>query len=91
MTAEQASALAKGSLVRADDAWQQLPPSFVFILADDMGWTGLSVASDVRMPEAKSDFYKTPNVATLAREGMRFSNAYSPSSMCTPTRASLLR
>ena len=55
-----------------------------------MGWTGLSVASDDRMPESKSDFYQTPHLESLARDGMRFSSAYAPASMCTPTRASLL-
>ncbi len=65
-------------------------PNIVFILADDMGWTGLSVASDERMPESKSDFYRTPHIDSLAQDGMRFSSAYAPAPMCTPTRASLL-
>lgn len=76
--------------VRADDAWKELPPSFVFILADDMGWTGLSTSMDDRIPDSQSDFYQTPRIDELARQGMRFSNAYSPSSMCTPSRASIL-
>ncbi|MDP6355770.1 MAG: sulfatase-like hydrolase/transferase [Planctomycetota bacterium] len=90
VTAEEAGAAAASASVRADAKWQKLPPSFVLILADDMGWTGLSVASDERMPGSKSDFYQTPRVESLAREGMRFSNAYAPAPMCTPTRASLL-
>lgn len=76
--------------VRADAAWKELPPSIAFILADDMGWTGLSCPVDDRVPASKSDFYQTPRIDELARQGMRFSNAYSPSSMCTPSRASLL-
>ncbi|HUT89722.1 MAG TPA: DUF1566 domain-containing protein [Thermoguttaceae bacterium] len=76
--------------VRADAAWNELPPSFVFILPDDMGWTGLSCPVDDRVPASKSDFYQTPRIDELARQGMRFSNAYSPSSMGTPSRASLL-
>ena len=75
---------------RADAAWNELPPSFVFILPDDMGWTGLSCPVDDRVPASKSDFYQTPRIDELARQGMRFSNAYSPSSMGTPSRASLL-
>jgi arylsulfatase A-like enzyme len=90
VTAEETAAAAERARVRADAAWLGLPPSFAFILADDLGWTGLSVASDERLPESKSDFYVTPNVEKLAREGMRFSNAYAPAAMCTPTRASLL-
>ena len=65
-------------------------PNFVFILVDDMGWTGLSIAMDEKVGESKSDFYWTPHIDKLARQGMRFSNAYSPSAMCTPSRASLL-
>jgi arylsulfatase A-like enzyme len=76
--------------VRAGAAWNELPPSFVFILADDMGWTGLSCPMDDKVGTSKSDFYQTPRIDQLARQGVRFSNAYSPSSMCTPSRASLL-
>jgi arylsulfatase A-like enzyme len=90
VTAEETAAAAERARVRADAAWLGLPPSFVFILADDLGWTGLSVVSDERLPESKSDYYMTPNVGTLAGDGMRFSNAYAPAAMCTPTRASLL-
>jgi arylsulfatase A-like enzyme len=79
-----------GKDVRANAGWNKLPPSFVFILADDMGWTGLSCPIDDRVPASNSDFYQTPRIDELARQGMRFSNAYSPSSMCTPSRASLL-
>ena len=74
----------------ATDSKDNLPPNFVFILADDMGWTGLSCQVDDRVSASKSDFYQTPRIDQLARQGMRFSNAYSPSSMCTPSRASLL-
>ncbi|NQT86984.1 sulfatase-like hydrolase/transferase, partial [bacterium] len=90
VTAETAAAAAARAKVRADATWGRLPPSFVFILADDMGWTGLSTAIDVRLPESRSDFYQTPCIASLAEQGMRFSNAYAPGPMCTPTRASLL-
>ena len=76
--------------VRADDAWNELPPSFVFILADDMGWTGLSSSMDESIPNSRSDFYQTPRIDALAKQGLRFSNAYSPGSMCTPSRGSIL-
>jgi arylsulfatase A len=55
-----------------------------------MGWTGLSCCMDDTIPDSKSDFYKTPCIDKLAGQGMRFSKAYSPSSMCTPSRASFL-
>jgi len=76
--------------VRVGAVRNERPPSFVFILADDMGWTGTSVQMDDRIPGSKSDFYQTPRIDELARQGMRFSDAYSPSSLCTPSRASIL-
>ncbi len=65
-------------------------PNFVFIFVDDMGWTGTSVEMIKGNPESKSDFYQTPNIEKLAKQGMRFSNAYSPAALCTPSRAAIL-
>ena len=65
-------------------------PNIVFILSDDQGWNGLSVQMHPDMPDSKSDYYRTPVLERLASEGMRFSDAYAPAPMCTPTRASLL-
>ncbi|MFC1600846.1 sulfatase [Candidatus Sumerlaeota bacterium] len=65
------------------------PPNFIFILSDDHGWTGTSVAMDPNNPASKSDYIETPNLERLARRGMRFSNAYSPAAMCSPTRCAL--
>lgn len=57
-------------------------PNLVFILADDLGWSDTSLYG--------SKFYETPNLERLAKRGMMFSNAYSASPLCSPTRASLL-
>lgn len=65
-------------------------PNIIFILIDDMGWTGSSVEMIQDRPETKSDFYQTPNLEKLAANGMVFSQAYAPGSMCTPSRASIL-
>ena len=65
-------------------------PNIIFILADNMGWTGTSVQMDDQVPESKSDYYQTPNLEKLAQEGLRFTQAYAPGSMCTPTRAAIL-
>jgi arylsulfatase A len=65
-------------------------PNIVFILTDDMGWTGTSVEMDPEVKESKSDFYQTPNIEKLAEQGMRFSQAYSPAALCTPSRAAIL-
>lgn len=55
-----------------------LRPNILFILADDMGWGDLSCYG---RPD-----YQTPNLDRLAKEGMRFTNAYSAAPVCTPTR-----
>ena len=58
-------------------------PNVVFILADDLGY------GDVACYNPKSNI-PTPNLDLLAKEGMRFSDAHSPSTVCTPTRYSVL-
>ena len=65
-------------------------PNFVFIFADDMGWTGTSVEMIPGDPRTKSDYYLTPHLEKLAADGMRFSAAYAPAAMCTPSRAAVL-
>lgn len=64
-------------------------PNFILILSDDQGWNGTSVQMDAEVPESRSDFYQTPNLEKLAAQGMRFSSAYAPSPVCSPTRYSL--
>lgn len=56
-------------------------PNVVFILADDLGW------SDVGCYGSK--FYETPRIDQLAKEGVRFTNAYAACHVCSPTRASI--
>jgi arylsulfatase A-like enzyme len=58
-------------------------PNIVFILADDMGY------GDPRCYNAESKV-PTPNIDKLAAQGMRFTDAHTPSSVCTPTRYSFL-
>lgn len=65
-------------------------PNFIFILADDMGWTGTSVQLHDKFEQSQSDYYQTPNIARLAQHGMTFSHAYAPAPLCTPSRAAIL-
>lgn len=58
------------------------PPNIVFLLADDLGWTGLGCAG--------SDFYETPHLDALARSGLRFTDAYAACTVCSPTRAAIM-
>ena len=53
-------------------------PNIIFILADDIGYGDLGCYGAERV--------KTPNVDRIAREGIRFTDAHSSASVCTPTR-----
>lgn len=59
------------------------PPNILFILADDLGYGDVGCYN----PSSK---IPTPNLDRLAKEGMRFTDAHSPATVCTPTRYSLL-
>ena len=64
-------------------------PNFVIIYADDLGYTQTSVPMMKDRPELAHKLHQTPNLAKLAKRGMRFSNAYCPSPVCTSSRASI--
>lgn len=57
------------------------PLNILLILADDLGWADLGCHG--------ADLHETPRIDALAREGMRFNQAYAMS-VCSPTRAMLL-
>lgn len=61
---------------------QTAQSNIVLIMADDLGYGGLSSYGDPG--------YQTPNIDRLAREGLKFTNFYANASVCTPTRAALL-
>ena len=61
---------------------QENKPNFLFILADDFGWTDLGCYG--------STFYDTPNLDRLAKGGTRFTQAYAACPVCSPTRASII-
>ena len=64
-------------------------PNFVIIYADDLGYTQTSVPMMKDRPELAHALHQTPSLEKLALRGMRFSNAYCPSPVCTPSRASI--
>ncbi|WP_371648991.1 MULTISPECIES: sulfatase [unclassified Streptomyces] len=92
-----AGATAAGIGLSAVDAQAQVPleerpfkaaphrranrPNILFILGDDLGWADLSSYG--------APHIKTPNLDRLARQGVRFTDAYSGSATCSPTRFSL--
>ena len=66
----------------------QKKPNIIIFLVDDMGWQDTSVP----FWSEKTHFnerYQTPNMERLAREGMKFTQAYA-TSVCSPTRVSLI-
>lgn len=65
---------------------EQPKPNFVFILADDQGWNSLSIRAHPDILGSGSQYYRTPHLDQLARDGMRFSQAYAPAPTCSPTR-----
>ena len=71
-------AAAATTAVLAQSTPPQTRPNILFILADDLGWGDLSCYG---RPD-----YQTPNLDKLAKQGIRFTNAYSAAPVCTPTR-----
>lgn len=57
-------------------------PNVILILADDLGWRDLSCFG--------SQYYESPKIDALCAEGMKFTQAYAASPLCSPTRASLM-
>lgn len=64
-------------------------PNIIFMLSDDQGWNGLSVAMHPEVAGSKGEIFQTPNLEKLAAQGMRFSSAYAPAPVCSPTRISI--
>ena len=75
------SAAVAHSAQRSSTAMQSRP-NIVFILADDLGWGDLSCYG---RPD-----YGTPNIDLLASRGTKFTDAYSASAVCTPTRCAYI-
>ena len=57
-------------------------PNFIVILVDDLRWDDLGIAGH--------PFVETPAIDRMAREGVRFLNAFATTPLCSPSRASIL-
>lgn len=57
-------------------------PNIVFVLADDLGWAELGCYGNT--------FNETPHLDRMAREGIRYTQAYAAAPVCSPYRAALL-
>src|SRR3954471_12132202 len=70
--------LAFGTVARADAK----RPNVLLIITDDQRWNAMSCAGH--------PYLKTPNIDRVAREGVHFKNAFCTTSLCSPSRASIL-
>lgn len=64
------------------EAMRPQQPNIVFILADDLGWADLSVYGQTA--------FTTPHLDQMAAEGVRFTQAYANSAVCSATRFALI-
>jgi arylsulfatase A len=69
---------------RTHSSTLESPPNIIVILADDLGYGSLNSYG------ASRELIQTPNIDSLAENGVRFTDAYAPSSVCSPTRYGLL-
>ena len=60
-------------------------PNVVLMLVDDLGWQDV-ICYDVDEPAP----YETPNLDKLAQRGVLFTNGYSPSPVCSPSRCAIM-
>ena len=71
-----------GSETSTPAASERTQPNVIYILADDLGYGDLSCFGQEK--------FQTPNIDALAQQGMRFTQHYSGSTVCAPSRCSLL-
>ena len=65
---------------------EQRPPNIVLILADDLGWNDLTFNGG----GVAGGTVPTPNIDSIAQQGVSFSNGYAANGTCAPSRAALL-
>ena len=70
------------SLAGSADTRSEERPNIVFIVVDDMGWADLGCYGGKQI--------KTPNINRMAKEGIRFTDAYSGCTVCAPARSVLM-
>lgn len=71
-----------GGLAGSADTSSEERPNIVFIVVDDMGWADLGCYGGKQI--------KTPNINRMAKEGIRFTDAYSGCTVCAPARSVLM-
>ena len=81
-TIGKVSAIAAVCLALAGSNLHAEKPNIIYILADDLGYGDLSCYGQKK--------FQTPNIDRLAKEGMKFTDHYSGSTVCAPSRCSLM-
>ncbi len=71
-----------------DDTRPQSKPNIVFFFVDDMGWQDTSESFHSEKTKLNDQYY-TPNMEQLAKEGVKFTQAYA-TAVCSPSRISLM-
>jgi len=64
-------------------------PNIILLLSDDQHWNETSVQMHPDFALSKGALFDTPHLEKMAAEGMRFSSAYAPAPVCSPTRISI--
>ncbi len=84
LAASLAAFISLGFVACADAAGKQKTkkPNIIFILADDLGYGDVGCYGQEKI--------KTPNIDKLAKQGMRFTQAYAGSTVCAPSRCTLM-
>lgn len=77
-----AATLALGDVLGCAGGGGAKQPNILLVLTDDVRFDAMGCAGDKRL--------QTPNLDRLAAEGVRFSNAFTTTSLCSPSRASML-
>jgi len=70
------------STARANSHERSEKPNFIIIFCDDLGYADIEPFG--------SELHRTPNISTMASEGIRLTNFYSTCCVCTPSRSSLM-
>ncbi|TCC88614.1 DUF4976 domain-containing protein [Pedobacter frigiditerrae] len=69
---------------------QNKKPNIIFMITDDQRFDGLSIVQQEQGKAARFSYLQTPNMDRIAKEGVRFRNAFVTLSLCSPSRASML-
>lgn len=77
--------LANCATAIAGDSTPQSKPNIVLLFIDDWAWNGTPVSMDDQLANSRMPVLRMPNVERLARDGMKFTNAYA-SPQCSPSR-----